>query len=250
MPSSNNTLRCGRRQTSGFTLIELAIALFVIALLLGSILVPLSMQVEQRRVSETQRTLAEMKEALYGFAIAAGYLPCPDKTGGGGAGVANDGQEDVSAGTCVTNEGNLPWATLGAGTNDAWGNRFRYAVSANFAQRAPATPTFAFSTISTIEVCTTQACTSRLTNVTDGPPAVLLSHGTNGWGAISSNTNAANAAASSADETENTDADTRFVSRVAGALGSSGGEFDDLVAWLSRSVLLNRMVASGRLPTP
>jgi type II secretory pathway pseudopilin PulG len=235
---------------SGFSLVEAAVAVFVITLLLGSILVPLSTQVEQRKIAETQRTLGELKESLYGFAMANGHLPCPDKTGSAGAGTANDGLEDVNAGLCVANEGNLPWATLGTGSADAWGNRFRYSVSAGFSRRAPATPVFGFSTTSTIEVCTTQACTTRLTNATDGPPAVLLSHGPNGRGAFNSLTNAANPAASSADETENTDADTRFVSRPMGGVGSTGGEFDDLTVWLSRSVLLNRMVASGRLPSP
>ncbi len=229
---------------------EAAIAIFVITLLLGSILVPLATQVEQRRVAEAERTLTELKEALHGFAVANGYLPCPDKTSVAGAGTAHDGLEDVNAGLCVVNEGNLPWATLGAGITDPWGNRFRYAVNSGFSRRTPATPTFGFTTISTLEVCTTQTCATRLTNVSDGPPAILLSHGPNGLGAINWQTNAANPAAVSADETENTDSDTRFVSREPGQTGSAGGAFDDIVVWVSRSILLNRMVAAGRLPSP
>ena len=61
----------------GFTLVELAISIFIIALLLGSILVPLATQVEQRQVSETQKKQDEIKEALIGFALANAYLPCP-----------------------------------------------------------------------------------------------------------------------------------------------------------------------------
>jgi type II secretory pathway pseudopilin PulG len=250
MRAFHRTTARRRSANTGFSLVEAAIAVFVITLLLGSILVPLTTQVEQRRIAETQRTLDELKEALYGFAIANGHLPCPDKTGAAGAGTANDGLEDVNAGLCVANEGNLPWATLGTGSVDPWGNRFRYAVSSNFSRRAPATPAFGFGTTSAIEVCAIQTCATRLTNVSDGPPAVLLSHGPNGRGAFNSLTGAANPAASSADETENTDADNVFVSRSTGGLGSTGGEFDDLVVWLSRSVLLNRMVASGRLPSP
>ena len=235
---------------SGFSLIELAIAIFVITLLLGGLLVPLSTQVEQRKFSETQKVLDEIKEALMGYALANGYLPCPDKTTAAGAGTANDGQEDVTAGTgiCVTPEGNLPWVTLGVTGYDSWGNRFRYRVDDQFSKRAPA-PTFTLATTSaTLGVCTTSACTSRLTSGSDGPPAIVLSHGKNGYGAINSITSNANPAPTGADELENTNGNATFVSHSASAAGSVAGEFDDIVVWLSREVLLNRMVAAGRLP--
>ncbi len=61
----------------GFSLIELAIVLVVVALLIGGLLVPLSMQIEQQRIRDTQKTLEEIKEALVGFAIANGRLPRP-----------------------------------------------------------------------------------------------------------------------------------------------------------------------------
>src|SRR5687768_18621141 len=100
------------RRQSGFTLIEIAIAAFIIALLLGSLLVPLATQVEQRQISDTEKILAEIRDALVGFAVANGYLPCPDKNAGvAGAGTANDGVEDVTAaGYCVTepNSGDSP----------------------------------------------------------------------------------------------------------------------------------------------
>ena len=85
---------------SGFTLVELAISIFIIALLLGSILVPLSTQVEQRQLTETQKTMEEIRDALLGFAATNGYLPCPDLQVGG---TPNDGIEDVTgAGVCTT----------------------------------------------------------------------------------------------------------------------------------------------------
>lgn len=231
---------------SGFSLIELAIAIFVITLLLGGLLVPLSTQVEQRKFSETQKVLDEIKEALMGYALANGYLPCPDKTTAAGVGTANDGQEDVNAGTCVTQEGNLPWVTLGLTGYDSWGNRFRYRVDAQFSQRAP---TFTLTTTSTtLRVCTTAACTSLLTTISDGPPAIVLSHGKNGYGAINSITGSANPAPTAVDELENTNGNATFVSHPTSTAGSGAGEFDDIVVWLSREVLLNRMVAAGRLP--
>ena len=238
------------RAVAGFSLIELAIAIFVITLLLGGILVPLATQVEQRKVSETQKALDEIREALLGFALVNGYLPCPDKTTSAGVGgTPNDGQEDVNLGTCVAtgNEGNLPWVTLGTGGADIWGNRFRYRVHGSFAQRAPAS-LFTMTTTSNLQVCTTDACTSFLTSGADGPPAIIVSHGKNGLGARNSITNAANPAPVSADELENTDGGTSFVSHAQSAAGSGAGEFDDIVTWISRNVLLNRMVTAGKLP--
>jgi prepilin-type N-terminal cleavage/methylation domain-containing protein len=235
------------KQDTGFTLVEIAIAIFIIALLLGSILVPLTTQVEQRQISDTQKTLDEIKEALLGFAVANGYIPCPDKTTAAGAGTMNDGQEDVSAGTCVALEGNLPWVTLGVANTDPWGNRFRYRVAGAFAQRSPSS-IFTLTTTSTVEVCAVTGCATRLTTSGDGPPAVILSHGRNGYGAINANTGVANTAATSADELENTNGNTTYVYRVATGVGATVGEFDDVVTWLSRNLLVNRMVAAGKLP--
>jgi type II secretory pathway pseudopilin PulG len=230
----------------GFSLIEVAIAVFIITLLLGGILVPLATQVEQRKTSETQKALDDFRQALLGFALAYGYLPCPDMTAGPGA---NDGQEDVNVGVCVTNEGNLPWATLGVTGYDSWGNRHRYRVHPSFSQRAPAT-LFTLSTTSNLQVCADQGCGTSLTTIADGPPAVVLSHGKNGYGAINSITNTVNPAPTSLDELANTSgtADTIYVSHAQSDIGSTTGEFDDIVVWLSREILLNRMVAGGRLP--
>src|SRR5258708_2672273 len=221
-----------RRCQHGFTLVEIAIALFVIALLVGSMLVPLATQVEQRKISETQKLLDEIRQALLGYALANGYLPCPDKTTAAGAGTANDRQEDVNAvaGTCVTQEGNLPWVTLGVTGYDSWGNRYRYRVHPSFSQRAPL-PLFTLSTTSNLQVCADQGCGTSLTAGTDGPPAVVLSHGKNGYGAINSITNTANPAPTSLDELANTNgtADTIYVSHAQTDVGSTAGEFDDIV---------------------
>ncbi len=235
-----------RRTARGFTLIELTIALFVIALLLGSLLVPLSTQVEQRQIAEAERAIDQVKEALLGFAVANGYLPCPDAITGAGA---NDGAEDVAAsGTCTTSDGNLPWATLGTGAADPWNNRYRYRVDSSYASRAPAAA-FTLSSGAGVRVWTNATRTTALTSDDpNGAVAVILSHGKNGRGAVSVLTGVPNAAAASADEAENTDGNVHFVSRPPSAADSLAGEFDDIVAWLSRFTLYNRMVAAGRLP--
>jgi hypothetical protein len=227
----------------------MAVAVFIIALLLGSILVPLTTQVEQRQIADTGKALDEIRDALVGFAVTNGYLPCPDLMAGAGS---NDGQEDVVAGDCSSAEGNIPWATLGTGARDPWGNRFRYRVDPDFARRAPfAGAPFALTSSADLRVCSTSACAAAGLLTSAGPNgavAVLLSHGRNGLGAINSNTNAANIAATSADELANTNADTTFVSRIPSSVEAAAGEFDDIVIWISRFMLFNRMVTAGKLP--
>ncbi len=234
---------------SGFTLVELAIAIFIIALLLGSILVPLATQVEQRQLTETQKTMEEIRDALLGFAATNGYLPCPDLQVGG---TPNDGNEDVTAaGLCTTilpsgggnlSAGNVPWGTLGLGNQDVWGNRFRYTVLAAYAQRAPA-GTFSLGTGGGLRICPTAACTTTLTATA---VAVIISNGRNGRSAISALTNAATAASTSADELENSNNNRDAVSRTHSKVAAT--EFDDIVIWLPKFTLNNRMVAAGRLP--
>src|SRR5215470_16101798 len=69
--------RMPRRGVRGFTLAELAVVVLVIALLLGGLTLTLSTQTELRRIEDTQRTLELAKDALIGFAITRGRLPCP-----------------------------------------------------------------------------------------------------------------------------------------------------------------------------
>jgi len=52
----------------------------------------------------------------------------------------------------------------------------------------------------------------------------------------------------SLDEQGNYDVDRDTVSRTRTEAGTTVGEFDDIVTWLSRYVLFNRMVTAGKLP--
>jgi hypothetical protein len=51
-----------------------------------------------------------------------------------------------------------------------------------------------------------------------------------------------------ANEIANADGDVNFVSRERSPVGSTAGEYDDIVVWLSPHVLKQRMVAAGKLP--
>lgn len=240
------------RTARGFSLIEMAFVLVIITLLLGGLLVPFATQVEQRRIAETNKAMEEIKEALIGFALANGRLPCPDTL------LSNNGIEDPQGGPCPANTvGNLPWATLGVGASDAWGNRFSYQVTPEFAD--PATR-FSLTTMGTLKICTTNTCPSTST-LANKVPAVIVSHGKNGLGAINANIIGPTASTTTPiglDEQKNihfTTAGNDFVSRIhtSSRPSCTDGtatpcEFDDLVTWLSPNILFNRMVAAGRLP--
>lgn len=253
---------------AGFTLIEMAVVIFIMAIILGSILVPLSSQVEQRQVIDAQRQLEDLREALVGYALAQTkpFLPCPDKTSAAGGGIApNDGIEDVNAdGTCASAEGNVPWVTLGVAAIDPWGHRIRYRVSPGYAHHlAP----FTLAGTGDLQVCAASAALNacdanqaitETTTPLNKPAAVLVSHGPNGWGATDPVTNtqllppgcaaAVGCADMSSNEIANADATLLFVSRPPSPSTSGAGQFDDIVIWLSPHVLKQRLVGGGRLP--
>ena len=228
--------------TRGFTLIELAVALFVIVLVLGSLLVPLTTQVDQRQISDTEKTLQEIREALIGYAVANGNLPCPD--------TGTNGTENVTGNSCTLfpggiSCGRLPHLNLGLGNSDLWGNRFTYCVNEVYARRG-AGLTFTLAGGGTdVRICTSQACTTTLSTTA---VFAIISHGKNGFGAVNFTSGATNPASGSVDEQENYDTDKDVVSRPQFTGGTTASEFDDIVVWLSKYTLFNRMVSGGKLP--
>jgi prepilin-type N-terminal cleavage/methylation domain-containing protein len=213
-------------QTRGFSLVEMAIVLAIIGLLVGAFLAPLSAQRDLKDYSQVRTDLGQIKEALYGYAIANGSLPCPDTTGDGVADVCSSVFASASTG------GNLPWVTLGVQGNDPWNNPYQYRVNNAFGT------IFTLSTIGTgggiLRVCADNTCVATEAN---NVPAVIYSSGKNG----------AVQPPISADELENRTTagatfDRTFVSH------DFSPTFDDVVVWISPNILFNRMVAAGKLP--
>lgn len=240
-------------RAAGFTLIELGVVLFILTLLLGSLLVPLATQVDRSNINATQKSLDEIKEALIGFALANGRLPCPaDPTIA--TGLANAGMERATC-TGANVNGVLPWTTLGVNEIDSWGRRYTYRVTAIFADAI--STTFGASCGTTTATQSSFAlCSQGDITVTDGSssiatfiPAIVVSHGKNGYGAYMSTGTQLSTTGAGTDELENTDADATFVSRpYTDNPAAPGGAFDDIVTWISPNILFNRMVAAGKLP--
>jgi prepilin-type N-terminal cleavage/methylation domain-containing protein len=254
---------------SGFTLLELTIVLVVVGLVITGLLVPLPGMIEQRRITDTQNRLEQIKEALLGFAAANGRLPCP-------ASASSNGSESFAAGGNAANglcsnfyDGFVPAATLGIAPTDdqgfavdSWGlpqNRIRYAVA-----DLPGGTTHALTAISGMKtlqmvnitgssklllVCNSGIGLAKAgpncgtaTKLTDSAPVVIYSVGANGP-----------TGGTSTDENENPNpqggiADQFFVSHVKTPSPAPGGEFDDIVTWLSLNVLFSRMITAGQLP--
>lgn len=237
----------------GFTLVEMAMVLTIVGLLLGALIPTLSAQIELQRVTETRKQLNEIQQALIGYAIINGRLPCPAS--------ATATEDPVGGGVCNhAYDGFIPAATLGLSTTDSsgfavdsWGNRIRYAVTP-----WPSTnPTNTFTTASGLastgisnlaqagtpylQVCSaastnTSSCTANTAlTAKPGVPVVIYSTGKNGVG-------------SGLDERENTDNDQVFTSHTPTPSTATNGEFDDLVIWLSANNLVSRMIAAGKLP--
>lgn len=219
-----------RITSTGFTLVELAIALLIVTLLLGGLLPTISSQIEQRRMNDTRRQLDEIQQALIGYAVVNGRLPCPaNATIPTIPGVVNNA--GVADCTIPPNSGVIPWATLGVSETDAWGRRFTYRLSPAFA--VP----FQLTTPGTLYVGLTPASN----NVAAYIPAIIVSHGTNGLGAYTP-AGGPPLPGATGDEAENANNDNYFVSHDL----TPG--FDDLVVWVSPNTLMNRMVAAGKLP--
>lgn len=245
---------------SGFTLVEMAIVLVIVGLLLGGLLMPLSAQVEQQRIVETQKALEEIKEALIGFAITNGRLPCPAPAATAtGAALAGLEPNPIVAVGCANAAGVLPWVTLGVSETDAWGNRYTYRVTREFTRTIPQTtftgatcPPPANPTLAAFALCSqgdvTLLSTGGGSTLSNTIPVVIISHGKNGNGAY--NTQGTQLPlGTDVDEQDNrltaagtATANNNFVSKTPTAT------FDDIVIWLSPNILFNRMVTAGRLP--
>ncbi len=272
-------MRAKTKCMRGFTLIELAVVLLILGALFAGILIPFTTQVELKRVSDTQKTLLEIREALIGFAAANGRLPCS-------ASATSNGREEFAASGNATNgncanffDGFVPGVTLGVGPTDsngyvldAWNNRIRYAVSNSNVLptgKPPPAVNFDFTGMGTfpsssgemrnvtmanlspnLRVCST--ATGILANscgtapsLVDNAVAVIYSTGANtarpdpGGTRIDENVNPNPNAAVS---------NTTFVSHERAGETAPNGEFDDIVIWLSPNILYTRMIAAGRLP--
>ncbi|MEP7156685.1 MAG: type II secretion system protein [Betaproteobacteria bacterium] len=272
----------------GFTLIEIALVLVIVTILMTTIAVPIAGQLRQKRISETQKMLDLAQQALIGYASSNGRLPCPATDGTTVGNVNSFGEERFATGEsaltgkCEYWAGFLPAVSLGLGPLDsqgflvdAWGhraNRIRYVVWGStvvtftntffpFTQSggmklattaALADPGVASTFLLVCQAAPTgsplpsaaiagaaSACGATGMKLADHAPAVIYSLGEN-----------AAAGAAGADELINlkTTASQNFAFVSHTPTAGPANAFDDLVNWISLSVLVNNMQVAGKLP--
>lgn len=245
----------------GFTLIELAIVMFVVALLLGGMLLPLASQQDIRNYGDTQKIVTEARDALLGFAMANDRLPCPA--------TAPNGTEDPVGGStalvpCTSPHGGfLPAATLGLSPVDAqgyrldgWGgdtiNRLRYAIStANsnaFTTQNGMKTTGMTALTPDLQICNTGAGMTNPGNPATATCAANTALATDAVAVVYSLGKNAGFGGTGADENHNPNPQSTLAADRAFVNAAQGTAFDDQMIWLSKSTLFNRMVAAGSLP--
>lgn len=254
------------REQGGFTLVEMAIVLIIVLLLMSGLAASLSGEADNRARNETERTLSEIHDALLGFAATQSRLPCPAAPALMGQG---SGSESLAIGNPGPGghcshpyDGMVPGLALGLSPTDpqgyvldGWNRRIRYAVTEGsgshaYAFTTPSTPTTGMKGNANLTtppslnnlnpdliVCSSlngAGCATNAT-LTNHAVAILFSLGKNGAGTGS-------------DENENRNGDAIFVSHAPTVSNAAGGEFDDLVIWLSPYILYGRMITAGLLP--
>ena len=242
----------------GFTLVELAIVLVIIGVLMGGFIGTLSSRIDKTRIANTEDDLESNKEVLMGYAYTVGtpasapYVPCPDCLDAASCpgGTARDGVQDRNGNLCSVGNsvGLLPWVTLGISGGDEWGTRYHYWVDPQF------------GTNNAFDLTTTPAIGQMLERTANGAAtqplasnivAVILSQGKNGYGGIStSGAIFQNIPVGNLDEIDNANNDNDFVSRThtTSDATTAGGEFDDILVWISEYELKAKMVEAGALP--
>lgn len=230
----------------GFTLLELSLVLVVVGILANMFIQPMGAQVETAKRQRTDHLLDTIEQALIGFAIAHGRLPCPADW----QGVA------VERTTCGTgdNYGLLPAVTLGlpgprdenGALLDGWNQPFHYAVSAadHPSRGRPGSNDFTASDewrdVGMSELASElQICGVAATGNCPAPqllanqvPVIFFSTG--------------KVQQASATEIENTDGDNVYVSHPYSQ--AINNYFDDRIRWIPENILMFRLLQAGVLP--
>lgn len=266
---------------------ELTVVLVIISLLLGGLLVPLSTQRDIDYSKATDKSLADIREALIGFAVINGRLPCPadptiasgvshageEATTGSGttlscnctsassasvSGVAKYGAAGAAAckATVASTDsvgGVLPWATLGLLETDAWGYRFTYEVSSYFGRGIDSAQLFGCSG----SLPTTPPASAAFALCTPGSINILAAAGgtaltTTGTVpvvVVSHGKSPVGAYSTQGTQISVAGAGADETENANGdATFVSNTLIDDRIVWIPATQLMTRMIASGRLP--
>ena len=252
-------------KTSGFTLIELLLVLTVSGLVLGSSITMLTSYLKQSHINETRGNLAVIDNSLQQFLRLNGRYPCvadpnlaenaPNfglETSNNCAGAGAVGGA-VSVGGTGDNVliGSVPTRTLGLTDDfmfDAWGNKIKYAVTANQATIVGGNPQYEreLGAITIVD-----SAGNSIINPPNAGHYILLSHGRSERGAVSHNgVNRGDCLAIGAtvDSRNCDDADATFVNTMIYSERRNASFFDDIVLQRGSSVFGRQIPAGTVMP--
>jgi len=268
-----------RATARGFSLVELAVVMTIVAFLLGSLMYTLSAQTENRSFEDTRRRLDQARDLVLAFAAVNGRLPCPARSAATASPSTVAGDEVVTTATgCVGDSvtdhyggasggvtlGLLPARTIGyqqvdssGFAVDAWGNRIRYAV-ANLitgCSGTSTTPHFVNATNlkangiscqpNDLLVCRSATgisstdCGAAANQIMTDKLVVAIIFSTGKNGATGG---------TGLDEAANLNGDRIFVHHTPTPSTFANGEFDDQFTWITVGELYGRLIAAGTLP--
>jgi len=254
------------RKNSGFTLIELAVVIFLIGILASMGIVALKAQLASAAISATKKKQDTIKDALITYLGHYKRLPCPA--------IDNTGVESrVTTNTpanCTGNFGLVPYATLGLPKSagmDGWENFYSYGVSPQWTLTLTGIAPVAGGTSTNVSaqafnvgiagVLTikdrTPATNAVTTTISSNAVAVLISHGKDGLGAFTSKGTQNVLPANTTDQFSNVTIATwaipaTFYQREYTDVDvPTYGAFDDTLQWFSASDLTTTLLKDGIL---
>jgi len=226
------------RRQIGLTLMETAVVLTIVGLIIGSLLVPFTTQIDDTKIERTNTLMESVKTALIDYTIAHNRLPCP-------AANSNSGEAVALGDPLCTQQGFLPWANLGVEKSDVWGNSLRYRVYPAFTEVNGIIHLTTGSSNLAIEVNGSEQIPATLI---DNVIAVVFSYGKNGRYAFLESPFWGISQAYAADPVDNAypcgENNTKLC-YVSNRYVPNG--FDDSIVWLTQPMLLERLVTAGKL---
>ena len=255
------------KRGAGFTLIELAVVIFLIGLIVTMGLGALKAQMLNSAIRATLGNEASIKDALMAYLAKNKRLPCPATDAQG----AEGRDMTVQPLNCKTYYGLVPYAEIGLTKStamDGWDDLLAYGVSPRWtATYNPAPPdnksssdpskSFNVGAPGAINVYDIDQPNNKDIKIMDvaagsGAAAIVISQGPNGYGAYTVKGTQNDAAVAGASETANiplpaSPPPAYYKRDYTSNTGAYGGAFDDVVMAISPSDLLTPLVRDGAL---
>lgn len=260
------------KRLAGFTLVEMAVVVFLIGILATLGISALNTQLANAAISATQRKESTLQDALMNYLRVNNRLPCPaiDNTG-----LETANRTGGMPSFCNGYFGIIPYQTLGLPKSaglDGWNNFFSYAVSPQWTLTyGSANTTYTTTSVTSGFVPgangalyinnrspTSPYPTIAVTTASNLAVVVIISHGIDGLGAFTYQGTQNASDANGTDQNANTPNKTTWALPLPApptfyqrdytttALGTFGTS-DDIVVWLGANDLLTPLMKDGAI---